>query len=441
MRTWSIARHAALILSAALLFLLAPAPRAVGQDDAALQLPEFSRFFVDAMSFASDSAGLSRLDVYIEVPHHTLQFTKEGDVFHASFEASLTVFDSAEAQVADRFWREEIDTKEYDVTISLRMAKLSLRSFLLPPGRYSVLAQVRDTETKKSSRVKRMAIVRDHASQEFGLSDPMLVLRLSTEDGKKVIYPNIEGNVGELVDSFFVFLESYSAFGPDSADVRISVRNMRAEVVDVDSSVLFIPAGRKACFIDVRSSSLIAGDYSIEIQAKLRGGAAGEDPLRRTAYAARPFVVRWRGVPVSIVDLDLALDQLQYITDGDKIDDMKSLPAEEKRTSFQDFWRKRDPTPNTERNELMEEYYARIAYANKSFGHYTEGWKTDRGMVYIVFGAPSNIERHPFDIDAKPYEIWSYYQIDREFVFVDASGFGDYRLQSPMWDVWRTRPR
>ena len=54
---------------------------------------------------------------------------------------------------------------------------------------------------------------------------------------------------------------------------------------------------------------------------------------------------------------------------------------------------------------------------------------------------PNNIERHPFDIDAKPYEIWTYYEQNREFVFVDATGFGDYRLQNPMWDLWRTRPR
>jgi hypothetical protein len=63
------------------------------------------------------------------------------------------------------------------------------------------------------------------------------------------------------------------------------------------------------------------------------------------------------------------------------------------------------------------------------------------GMVYIIFGTPNNIERHPFDIDARPYEIWTYYENNREFIFVDISGFGDYRLQTPIWDVFGTRPR
>jgi hypothetical protein len=58
------------------------------------------------------------------------------------------------------------------------------------------------------------------------------------------------------------------------------------------------------------------------------------------------------------------------------------------------------------------------------------------GMVYIIFGEPSNIERHPYEMDTKPYEIWAYYNINKQFVFVDNSGFGDYRLITPIWDTF-----
>ncbi|CUS97606.1 GWxTD domain-containing protein [Candidatus Kryptonium thompsonii] len=84
----------------------------------------------------------------------------------------------------------------------------------------------------------------------------------------------------------------------------------------------------------------------------------------------------------------------------------------------------------------MEEYYSRVKYANEHFGHYLEGWKTDMGMVYIIFGPPSSVDRHPFDINAKPYEIWYYYEINRRFIFLDETGFGDYRLITPLWDEW-----
>ncbi|HEX9615291.1 MAG TPA: GWxTD domain-containing protein, partial [Bacteroidota bacterium] len=84
----------------------------------------------------------------------------------------------------------------------------------------------------------------------------------------------------------------------------------------------------------------------------------------------------------------------------------------------------------------MEEYYHRVEYANKNFGHYMDGWKTDRGMIYIRFGSPDNVERHPFDMNTKPYEIWYYYELERQFVFVDETGFGDYRLRYPTTDLW-----
>jgi hypothetical protein len=58
------------------------------------------------------------------------------------------------------------------------------------------------------------------------------------------------------------------------------------------------------------------------------------------------------------------------------------------------------------------------------------------GMVYILFGAPNDIERHPFDIGSKPYQIWYYWEINRQLVFVDETGFGDYRLVTPIHDLY-----
>ena len=58
------------------------------------------------------------------------------------------------------------------------------------------------------------------------------------------------------------------------------------------------------------------------------------------------------------------------------------------------------------------------------------------GMIYILFGPPTSVDRHPFEVDSKPYEVWNYYQINKQFVFLDESGFGDYRLITPLSDVY-----
>ena len=49
-------------------------------------------------------------------------------------------------------------------------------------------------------------------------------------------------------------------------------------------------------------------------------------------------------------------------------------------------------------------------------------------MVFVVMNAPDDIERHPYDSDSKPYEIWYYYEANLKLFFVDFSGVGDYEL-------------
>ena len=72
-----------------------------------------------------------------------------------------------------------------------------------------------------------------------------------------------------------------------------------------------------------------------------------------------------------------------------------SLNTDEEREQFiEQFWLRRDPTPDTEENEFKEEHYRRIAYANEHFASGIPGWKTDRGRIYITFGPPDEIEAH-----------------------------------------------
>jgi GWxTD domain-containing protein len=247
--------------------------------------------------------------------------------------------------------------------------------------------------------------------------------------------------VNEPKEGFVIFFEAYNRIAADTVKFLLTVRGMKGDTIWSDSMIRQTEKDKNSCFMRVESEKYSAGDYVIELKVFINNHS--EDTLKReaAAHAARSFSIRWRGMPVTITNINLAIDQLQYVAEKEEIEEIKKAPAGEKQQRFFEFWKKRDPTPNTDYNELMEEYFQRVDYANRNFSHYQDGWKTDRGMVYITFGAPNNIERHPFDVDSKPYEVWTYYEINREFVFVDASGFGDYRLQNPMWDTWRTRYR
>jgi GWxTD domain-containing protein len=88
-------------------------------------------------------------------------------------------------------------------------------------------------------------------------------------------------------------------------------------------------------------------------------------------------------------------DVVWIITDEERAA-FKQLSNDEERDNFiEAFWQRRDPTPDTEENEYKEEHYRRIAYANEHFAAGIPGWKSDRGRIYIMYGAADEVDSHP----------------------------------------------
>ena len=142
-------------------------------------------------------------------------------------------------------------------------------------------------------------------------------------------------------------------------------------------------------------------------------------------------------------------EDVAYIISPEEVAAFKQLSNDEERDQFiENFWLRRDPTPDTPENEYKEEHYRRIAYVNEHFGAGLPGWKTDRGRIYIMWGAPDQIESHPTGgtwdrpqeqgggtTSTYPFETWRYRYLEGvdqnvELEFVDPCSCGDYHLTS-----------
>lgn len=140
-------------------------------------------------------------------------------------------------------------------------------------------------------------------------------------------------------------------------------------------------------------------------------------------------------------------NDVAYIITKEEKRAFNALATDEERENFiEQFWRRRDPNPDTEENEFREEYYERIAYANENFASGIPGWRTDRGRIYIAWGKPDSVESHAgggvYDrpryegggsITTYPFEIWYYRHLENvgdglEIEFVDPTGTGEYRM-------------
>jgi len=124
-------------------------------------------------------------------------------------------------------------------------------------------------------------------------------------------------------------------------------------------------------------------------------------------------------------------EEARLIMSGEEKKIFNHLPDKDSRKEFiEDFWEKRDPTPDTEQNEFKEEFYDRVEYANERFKEGIPGWKTDRGRIYIHFGFPDRIEQEPMlnNPEIKGYLLWVYYRFNFAVEFIDKRGDNSYRL-------------
>ena len=140
-------------------------------------------------------------------------------------------------------------------------------------------------------------------------------------------------------------------------------------------------------------------------------------------------------------------EDVVYIITDEERQAFKRLNTDEEREQFiEQFWLRRDPTPDTEENEFKEEHYRRIAYANEHYASGIPGWKTDRGRIYITYGPPDEIDSHPSggsyerpieegggETSTCPFEDWRYRYIegignDVNIEFVDPTMTGEYHM-------------
>lgn len=140
-------------------------------------------------------------------------------------------------------------------------------------------------------------------------------------------------------------------------------------------------------------------------------------------------------------------EDVAYIISDEERTAFKRLQTDEEREQFiEQFWLRRDPTPDSIENEFKEEHYRRIAYTNENFASGIPGWKTDRGRIYITYGPPDEKETHPSGgtyqrpseegggtTSTFPFEQWRYRYIegvgsDIIIEFVDPTMSGEYRM-------------
>lgn len=395
---------------------------------------EKETFFFDAICFKSYIDTLSRIDVYVLVPYSSLSFFKFEDRFVAEFDLTISLKDSSGRVVNSRSYSKKVSESEQLETLGYS-AKFTpfYDSFLVKEGNYSINLTFYDKNSGYSSSKSRTTNALNFSRFYFAISGLMYLSDIEEVNGKFKITPYLSDNLGNL-EKVFIFFETYQKVKQyDFIDVVYIISDFKGKEVYRSPRKNYSVKDDSQIFIPLTKPSLLnQGRYFVRVVA-LKPKLFSDSLFKESeilSIAERGFEFNPSITNLVITNLDKSIRQLKYVAyqnDIDYINEGKTY--EEKLKRFLEFWKKLDPTPSTEFNEAFEEYYQRVYYANNAFKSYIEGWQTDRGMVYIVLGPPATIQTQSDFTYNRTYEIWNY--TTKTFIFVDYSGFGDYRLYSP----------
>lgn len=323
-----------------------------------------------------------------------------------------------------------------------------VRSLELPPGSYKARLVVTDLASKASAESVMPVRVPDFRGRRLALSDLELGYDVIEVAGDTVdrqfdvlvknqykVYPDCRALVGSAQPRLFFYTEAYNlAFDP----TRDNSYKLAFSIIPTDGSParpLGVQTPTKpgtsavlASAVSVRD--LPSGMYRLRIELS--------DPASsQSAAVEKNFqVVAAPSDSLTPEEIQRLRDIMAYIARPSDLTMFESLGPVGKRNFMVQFWKDRDPTPGTPVNEFKEEHLERMNYANEKFSAgvhaHSDGWRTDRGRIYIIHGPPDHIDRFPFTSDRAGIEKWDYENLPGQgqayFLFVDERGYGDYRL-------------
>ena len=411
-------------------------------------------FEFDYAQFGYDSLS-NYIEFYYSFGQSSLNYvdTDTGDYVGGILHIEIT--DSATSEkIVDKHW---LVNSEISDSTELNRNLIGILGFILNQGSYKSTITGLDANNPSNIRtISEFLFVVPFIKTSISLSDIQLAANIisDSENTSSIFYKNTyeitplpAALCSENQPILFYYTEVYNIlFSPYENELRMNelVVNSRGQLISskskkinkaVDSrvevgklNVYKFPTDTYTLFINVIDS---VANYGVLSSKKFFVFNPSVEPIDTLELTTSPVLSTTFG-SMSEEELDDLFVKSKYIASEPEKDRYEALSTTEAKREFMyTFWRARDENPSDERNQYFLDYLKRLAESNDKYSAAKkDGWKTDRGRVYLIYGPPSEIERYPNQIESKPYEIWRYESLEGgvSFVFGDVTGYNDYQL-------------
>ncbi|MEP7027362.1 MAG: GWxTD domain-containing protein [Candidatus Eisenbacteria bacterium] len=380
------------------------------------------RFGADVNAYLTPTGTALGFD--FETPLAELSFIQVPAGYGAAVRVTVVFRGNGREQAGGDVWENRVVVATFPETREAGRRLRFHRDFRLAPGDYRVDVTLEDLSGGRKSRAQGRVRVPEFGPGALGLGD--LQFGFCGPDSSFTLAPSRKFEAS--LDAMCVRGSIYDRRGDDSLRnyaVRSKVISETGEeLVRADTVLSLGPGGEFVLRPDVRD--LFLGTYTFEVEVK------DGDRKWRTA---RTFEIETLNLPhgqnyLTVVEI------LSNVATREEYEVLRRADSDSARArAWDNFWARRDPTPDSPRNEAMLDFFRRVRYANSHFSGQTgAGWRTDQGRVYIRYGAPDQIEDRAATFYDPALQIWHYFGLNQRFVFADREGFGRYELISPGFD-------
>jgi GWxTD domain-containing protein len=387
--------------------------------------------------------GASGIDILLGVTNASVVFLLSGSMFEASLLVEAHVFEAgSQAPVTIKSWSEQIVVENYEKTQTLDVWQTEKR-VPVTPGSYLLQVVIEDLNTGKRSQRHEEIVVHDMVIGTPAVGDVRIHSKQAGHDYLPVMGVHLQGSMDSLVFSFSV----YNVDPEESAKGILTVVRYKSDTTSALPPYAFSATSGSLVYRGIDEPSrdtiyVITQEFSDRSSMRqFQAGVAtldqgiyeitpsailGEDLKNRETVTGRVRTISVMGKrfpkPETIEEL---IEPLRYIARESEWDSLRNARKPElRRSQFEAFWLKIAGSPQAGSN-LIKQYYTRVEEANLYFSSFEEGWRTDRGMIYIVLGPPLSVQT------GLNGEVWRYSTSDDDFL--NSYFFRRVPLDSERW--------
>ncbi|MEG8947299.1 GWxTD domain-containing protein [Rosettibacter firmus] len=367
-----------------------------------------------------------------KIPYSNLIFIKKNENFVAGVKLEFDLFESGKLINRESIIK-NIYVNDYNKTKSKDLFLEGITKFiLLNNDNYTVLPTLSLENTTNTFVLDSIKINLKNEIQDY-VFPPLIVEKSQVSCGDSLLFKltNSQNTVPFSNSDYYLVVPV-----KDTSIKKIVVNIQQNANLIYEKSITEFFYGNliiNNCndFIGIFNSQQNKYRYFIidKFNYKLREGSTKLIILLNDKKVEFQLQVKWFNKPVSLDNVNFAVEILKTIEDNDVVMNIFQNSKKNLYESLINYWDKKLPNRKYEFNELMNEFYKRVDYANENFSTLTNkfGAKTDRGKIYIKYGKPDKILRDYSD--NKVREIWIYQNINKEFTFTDHSGLGNFTLE------------